>query len=301
MNYFMWSISRRWLQTILGIIWFLDGILQLKPQMFGSQFINQVLLPTAQGQPLGIGHAITWSANVVAPHLFFYNFLFAGIQLFLGIMLMINRWVKGTLVISFIWAGIVWLFSEGLGMLFTGQATFLTGAPGAVFLYGLIGIIVWPGHEDKEFHSHLSSKWSNVSRYSLAVLWFVGGLLQLQPTFLTQGGLNGVFSIDAFNHMAAANPVMMNLILIIFMWASGILLLIRNEKWIHSGFWLSVIIALFIWWVGEGFGQMLSPLGTDPNSGPLLVLLALCSHRMPSREHQHIASQSHLTHMKPSG
>ncbi len=280
----MKTLSRRWLQTILGIIWFVDGILQLKPHMFSSQFISQVLLPTAQGQPLGIGHAITWAANVVAPHVFIYNFLFAGIQLFLGIMLILNVWVKGTLVMSLIWTAIVWLFSEGLGMIFTGQATFLTGAPGAVFLYGLIGIMVWPGNEAKESNGVLSRKWSHVSRYSLAVLWIIGGLLQLQPAFLTQGGLNGVFSVDAFNHLAAASPMLLNLIITMIMWITGILLFFKNEKVFYTGFWLSIILALFIWWAGEGFGQMLTPLGTDPNSGPLLILLALCGQSMPRHE-----------------
>ena len=282
----MWNLSRRWLQIILGIIWFVDGILQLKPQVFSAQFISQVLLPTAQGQTLGVGHAITWAANMVAPHIFIYNFIFAGIQLFLGIMLIINRWVKGTLIVSFIWTAIVWLFSEGLGMMITGQATFLTGAPGAVFLYGLIGIIVWPGNEDNELNGVLSKKWSKFSRYSLAVLWIIGGLLQLQPAFLTQGGLNGAFSVDAFNHMAAASPVLMNLIIAILMWVAGIGLLFKNEKVSNVGFWLSVILALFIWWAGEGFGQMLSPLGTDPNSGPLLILLALCGQSLSRHEHK---------------
>ena len=282
----MWNLSRRWLQIILGIIWFIDGILQLKPQMFSVQFISQVLLPTAQGQTLGIGHAINWAANVVAPHIFIYNFIFAGIQLFLGIMLILNVWVKGTLIVSFIWTAIVWLFSEGLGMMITGQATFLTGAPGAVFLYGLIGIIVWPGHEDKESNGILTNKWSKISRYSLAVLWIIGGLLQLQPSFLTQGALNGAFSVDVFNHMAAASPVLMNLIIAILMWVAGIGLFFKNEKISNAGFWLSVILAVFIWWAGEGFGQMFSPLGTDPNSGPLLILLALCGQRILRHENK---------------
>lgn len=273
----MWNISRRWLQTLLGIIWFIDGILQVKPQMFSSQFINQVLLPAAQGQPFWIDHTISWAANVVAPHIFIYNIIFAAIQLFLGVMLIINRWVKGTLVISFIWTVLVWWFSEGFGMLFTGQATFLTGAPGAVFLYGLIGIIIWPKNEEAKIKRRLHQKWSRVAQYSLAVLWIVGGLLQLQPVFLTQGGMNGIFSFDAFNYLAAIHPVFLTLTFAVLMWVAGILLLFKNHPTIVViGFWLSVVLALFIWWAGEGFGQLLSPLGTDPNSGPLFILLALC-------------------------
>ena len=270
----MLRLSRRWVQGILGIIWFIDGILQLKPQMFTHQFISQVLLPTAQGQPLGIGQSITWAANFVAPHIAVYNFIFAAVQLFLGVMLIFNWWVKGTLVVSFVWTAIVWWFSEGFGMLLTGQATFLTGAPGAVLLYGLIGIIVWPQNNTQDKGTPLSTRMADTARYMLAALWVVGGLLQLQPAFLTQGGLNGAFAVDAFNHMAAAQPLLMDLLFAALMWVAGILLLMpRQNRARLTGYWLSIVLALFIWWAGEAFGLMFSPLGTDPNSGPLLVLL----------------------------
>ena len=35
----------------------------------------------------------------------------------------------------------------------------------------------------------------------------------------------------------------------------------------------AVVVALVIWIVGEDFGQIFSGSATDPNSGPLLVLL----------------------------
>jgi hypothetical protein len=34
-------------------------------------------------------------------------------------------------------------------------------------------------------------------------------------------------------------------------------------------------VAIVIWVVGEGFGMILAGGATDPNSGPLLMLLAL--------------------------
>jgi hypothetical protein len=38
---------------------------------------------------------------------------------------------------------------------------------------------------------------------------------------------------------------------------------------------LAIVVALVIWVVAEGLGGILAGGGTDPNSGPLLVLLAL--------------------------
>ena len=37
---------------------------------------------------------------------------------------------------------------------------------------------------------------------------------------------------------------------------------------------LSVLVALAIWVVGENFGGLLTGQATDPNTGPLLILLA---------------------------
>jgi hypothetical protein len=44
----------------------------------------------------------------------------------------------------------------------------------------------------------------------------------------------------------------------------------RRAPW---GFALAAAWLLFTWWAGEGFGMMLSGMGTDPNSVPLLGLL----------------------------
>jgi hypothetical protein len=38
---------------------------------------------------------------------------------------------------------------------------------------------------------------------------------------------------------------------------------------------LAIVVAVVIWAVAEGFGMILAGGATDPNSGPLLVLLAL--------------------------
>jgi hypothetical protein len=43
----------------------------------------------------------------------------------------------------------------------------------------------------------------------------------------------------------------------------------------RSGLILALVVAAFIWVFGEAFGQILTGGATDPNSGPLLALLAL--------------------------
>ena len=46
---------------------------------------------------------------------------------------------------------------------------------------------------------------------------------------------------------------------------------------------LAVVVALVIWVVGQAFGVILAGGATDPNSGPLLVLLALAYWPSPAR------------------
>ena len=43
----------------------------------------------------------------------------------------------------------------------------------------------------------------------------------------------------------------------------------------RSALILALVVAAFIWVFGEAFGQILAGGGTDPNSAPLLALLAL--------------------------
>ena len=38
---------------------------------------------------------------------------------------------------------------------------------------------------------------------------------------------------------------------------------------------LAIVVAALIWIFGEAFGTIMTGGGTDPNSGPLLILLAL--------------------------
>ncbi|MDQ0191507.1 hypothetical protein JI721_09420 [Alicyclobacillus cycloheptanicus] len=265
-------ISRRTIQTVLGIIWFIDGLLQLKPQMFTKSFIEQVILPVAQGQPAWIGHSVTWAAHVIEPHIGVYNVIFAVIQLLIGLGLMFNVKVKTTLTISFIWTLIVWWFGEGFGQLLTGQALLLMGAPGAVLLYGLIGWSIWPD-KDTDTQSGISRRGIKIARWSLGILWILGAILQLQPTYLTPKGIGGMFTADWMASLVGNNGVSVSIILAVIELAIGLGILINRR--VGPFMWASIILSLFFWWVGQSFGQMFTALGTDPNAGPLFVLLTL--------------------------
>ncbi|HEY4459771.1 MAG TPA: hypothetical protein VGN81_36000 [Pseudonocardiaceae bacterium] len=70
--------------------------------------------------------------------------MFALTQIGIGLALLYRRTATIALAVSLVWALIVWWLGEAFGMLFMNTASALTGAPGAVVLYALIALVVWP-------------------------------------------------------------------------------------------------------------------------------------------------------------
>ena len=141
---YFFADATRGAQTVLGLIWLLDGALQFQSFMYSRGFI-QMLTAMSPGQPRWLASSINWGANIAAGNLGFYNTAFALIQVAIGVGLLYRRAVKQALLASFVWALFVWWFGEAFGMLFMNVASPLTGAPGAAILYALIGLVIWPG------------------------------------------------------------------------------------------------------------------------------------------------------------
>ena len=137
-------LTPRVIQIVLGAIWILDGLLQFQPAMFGQSFITHILLPSAQGQPAPVAWSITTMSHFLRPDIGVWNFLFGTLQLLIGTGMLFRRTVRPAIVAMAVWAFGVWWFGEGFGMLFMAMASPLTGAPGAVLLYPLVGFLVWP-------------------------------------------------------------------------------------------------------------------------------------------------------------
>src|SRR5664279_4104910 len=141
------GVSVRTIQVVLGVVWIIDAALQFQPRMFGTDFVSMVIAPNAAGQPAAIGSSIIHMSHFLARDVALWNTLFGLTQLAIGVGLLFRRTVKPALAVSFAWAFGVWWFGEGFGGIFTGHANALMGAPGAVLLYAVIGILVWPNAE----------------------------------------------------------------------------------------------------------------------------------------------------------
>jgi len=137
------SDPARFMQTALGLLWLLDGALQFQSFMYSDGFV-QMLAKNAAGQPHWLASSINWGADTLQPQLTLLNTLAALTQAAIGLGLLYRRSAKPALVLSFVWSAVVWWIGEGFGMLFNNTANPVTGAPGAVLLYALIGLLAWP-------------------------------------------------------------------------------------------------------------------------------------------------------------
>lgn len=298
-------ISRRTVQFVLGALWFLDGILQLQPLMFSNQFITSMILPMAQSQPAWIAQSIQWAARWVTPHEWVYNCLFASIQLVIGFWLMANFRVKTALVASLAWTLVVWWFGEGFGQLATGQALLLTGAPGSVVLYTVIGWVIWPRRQiDTQMDAHegtsaaangakrpIDACGHRIARYALGILWLLGAVLQAQPAYRQGFSLSQAFVAGWASQLVQHASPSVNLVLILIQLAIAIAFFAKLPMRATAS--VSIVLSFLFWWTGQGFGQILTGMATDLNSGPLMILLSLCAYANLDHAPSHIRAVLH--------
>jgi F0F1-type ATP synthase assembly protein I len=281
------SITRGGLRVTLGLIWLLDGALQFQSFMYSKGFLKQVIEPSAEGQPAWIGRPIVSAAHFAGHNLTLWNTLFALVQVGIGLGLLFRRTARPALLVSFGWALVVWWFGEGFGMIPMGMASPLTGAPGAVLLYGLIGLLVWPTEESERDGSSagagLIGERGGLVVWSLlwagaAALWCLSvnrmaGATSEALRAASGSSMHWLASLQSSlarstaGHGEAIAVVLAVLSLSI---AVGVWTRLRTPALA-----LGALLSIAYWALGQGLGDLTSGKATDPNAGPLFVLLAL--------------------------
>lgn len=273
-------MKRRWglaaiVRIGLGALWFLDGLLQLQPAMFTAAFAHAFLAGTAIGQPQWLRALLLWSAHLWGLHPVAADLTAAIIQLAIGVGLLsgvarINRWA---LLLSIAWGTVVWVFGEGLGGLLTPGASALTGSPGSALVYvvlaiwllgqarpeGLRRILVgyfglasllqaWSGGwHGAAFHQQLLALAASPapSWVSLPTWWAVRAM----------GDHAGAWALSA--------STLMLMLAVLWVWF---------PRWTGTAL-MSMALMGAVWWVFMEFG-VFGGLGTDPNTSPLIILMA---------------------------
>lgn len=285
---------RRALQLVLGTLWLLDAALQYQPYMFTKSFVSQVIRSSAGGNPAVIADPITWSADVMARHIAACNATFATIQLLIAAGLLYRPTAKAALAASIPWAIGVWWIGEGLSGILTGNASPVTGAPGAVILYAFLALLAWPAHPAHPAQAgparpaRPEATPGPPGRTLHLALWAVlwGGLagFALQPANRSPNEISAMLSrmepgepgwikaTDGFladvlrQHGTVASIIIAAL-------CGLTATAIASGRLARAAVVLAAILgALF--WVTEDFGAIFTGQGTDPNSGLLLIVLA---------------------------
>ncbi len=281
--------ERRTLQLALATIWLFDGILQLQPFMFTRQFGTTMLAPTAHGNPNTVAHSITWASHFISDHAVSTDAAFAVIQILLGLGIAWRPSVKTALGASIVWSCAVWWFGEGLGGVIAGTAHVVSGAPGAVLLYAVLAVLLWPSDRGGPDAAFIAARavGERAARIVWVLLWGGLSIVALLGPNRSATGLRDVVrdlgdgeprwlgSLDqhvanVLGHRGLAVSIVLAVVLGLI--ALSVYLPLRPARAMVA---VALMASLVIWIFGENFGQVFSGSASDPSSGPLLALVAL--------------------------
>jgi hypothetical protein len=163
-------------------------------------------------------------------------------------------------------------------MLFMNMASPLTGAPGAVVLYALIGAMVWPNRRPGGLLGIQGARLTWAALWGLmAWLWLeapsssanaISNAIQAAPS-----GMSWLSTVQDWATTATkGNGLVFALVLAGLSAAIGVAV---AANWHPKPFLLlSVALSLAYWVFGQGIGGIFQGGATDPNAAPLFVLFA---------------------------
>jgi hypothetical protein len=274
---YFWSDTARRLQTALAAIWLLDGGLQFQSFMYSRGFLRMIDAEAA-GQPAWLASLLHWGVRMANGNLAVWNSLFAVTQVAIGLGLLYRPLVKPALIASFAWSLFVWGFGEAFGMLFMNMAQPLTGAPGAVLLYGLIGLLAWPNGRPGGLLGVRGAQMLWCALWSvMAYLWLLAPSSSPDATHdaltAVPSGISELSSLQ--NSVARASAGHGLLIALVLAGVSLVIAIaVVTDRRPRTWLWASIVLNLAYWVFGQSLGGMFAGGATDPNAGPLFVLLA---------------------------
>ena len=279
---------QRTFQLVLATVWLLDAVLQLQPFMFtrGSSGFSGMLNNLAAGNPGWVAHSITWNASNVYHDPVVSNTVFALVQFLIGFGIVWKRSLKAALALSVVWSLGVWWFGEGAGNIFHGGATPFGGGPGAVLIYALLAVLLWPSAGSDTPFVAARSVGVTAAKAIWVVVWGLLAVLAVVGSGRSPQALHDLVAaytgqpgwlahIDRatasmFLHHGTTAAILLAVVCVTV--AIGVYLPPQVTK---VTLVLGIVTFVFIWVATENFGGILAGGATDPNSGPLFIILAL--------------------------
>jgi hypothetical protein len=119
-----------------GVIWLIDGVLEWQPADFHN--FLQLITAMGQSQPAPLAALINLGHSVVAVNPILANGFLAALETAIGLSLITNVFSGWALRVSALLAVGIWVFGQGLGMVFMAGATDIQSGP----LYVLVSLML---------------------------------------------------------------------------------------------------------------------------------------------------------------
>jgi uncharacterized membrane protein len=281
--------ARRTLQLVLATLWLFDGLLQLQSFFFTRAFGDQMIATMSAGNPHVLAAPIHWTGLTIGNHAVATDAVFAFLQVALGLGMAWRPTLKPALVASIAWSLGVWWIGEGLGGVLNGTANPVNGAPGAVIIYGLLAVLLWPADRPGVTAPFVAARavGAPVAKGLWLVFWGSLAYFALDDANRSSTGLHDLIlaqavgepgwmvwidrhSASLVDHHGLAAMVIVAVLLAIV--AAGVFF---PPPVANAIIVLAMVVSLWFWVVGQNFGALFTSGATDVNSGPLLILLAL--------------------------
>jgi cytochrome oxidase Cu insertion factor (SCO1/SenC/PrrC family) len=308
--------ARRILRIGFGLLWLLDGLLQLQSNM-PLGLPASVIRPSASSSPTWVQHVVNSGVNIWTLHPVQAAAASVWIQVGLGLWLLVaprGLWSRFGGLASVGWGLVVWVFGEAFGGIFAPGLTWLFGAPGAVLFYCAAGVLIalpdrafatprlgrivlsvtgaffigmavlqaWPGRGFWQGRLHATSQLGTLAG-------MVNAMARTpQPGFLASW-------VSSFGSFDAAHGWAVNLVAVILMASVGVILCTGNRRLVGPAVLAAVALCAASWVLVEDMG-FLGGTGTDPNNMMPTALILISGYialvRLPSPNAQPVELQA---------
>ena len=279
---------RRKLQLLLAGLWVLDGLLKLQPFMFTKDFAPMTLGEALDGAPGWLAAPIRWASGTEQRHSISAMAAFALIEFVVGFAIAWPRTAKLGLIACLVWVPFLWFFAEGLGGLASGSPSPFD-APGASILYALLAVLLWPA-PDRDRPSSEAARFIGIraAQAVWVVLWGLLAFLAFLPANTTPGTFSDAIAgnvegapsgyVWLLNHATKAvngHGHVLGILLGVALTLVALSVLAPWARVVRAGIVLALVLAALIWVFAQGLGMPFQGMGTDPDTGPILALIAL--------------------------
>jgi cytochrome oxidase Cu insertion factor (SCO1/SenC/PrrC family) len=284
--------ARRVLRIGFGLLWVLDGLLQLQPDM-AVGVPSEVMQPTATSSPQWVQDLVNWAGTMWSYHPVQAASAVVWIQVGIGLWLLAAP--RGALsraagAVSLAWGLTVWAFGESFGGIFAPGLSWLTGAPGAALFYCLAGaLLVLPSRYWR------AARFGRVAVAGLGLFLIGMAVLQAWPGRGFWQGQDGTLVsmiqsmtvipqpsfiaslVSGFGDFVQRAGFAVNLVAVIALAGIGAAFLTGRRAMVKPATVALVVLCLADWVLVQDLG-FFGGVGTDPNSMIPMVLIGIAAY-----------------------